>query len=334
MKFEPSTRLLGLPWLPGINELAGELNLSSSLLERMLKHPDWFYKVVSIPKRTGYRELSCPSRSVKAVQAWILRHILEFVRLDEAATAYIRGRTLLDNVQPHQHNRYILCLDLEGFFDSITEPRVRGIFQGLGYPERSAQMLSRLCTYRGRLPQGGVTSPYLSNIACLKMDRRIRRYVGFRNVAYTRYADDITLSAADPKNLFACVRMVREIIVDEGFRINEDKTRVLFPRHSKRITGLVIDQHRDRIGVGRKQRKYLRARIHSYECGGLPQDERDKLGRHIQGWLAYMASVDKRAAKSLTAYWRELKVVSPVRAVAASAIDVPSESDGDGDISL
>lgn len=326
MEFEPSTRLLGLPWLPGIKELASQVNLSESLLQRILRQPAAFYRVVAIPKRTGgTRELSCPAKPVKAVQAWILRSILERVRLDEAATAYIRRKTLLDNVEPHQRNQYVMCLDLQSFFDTITEPRVRGIFRALGYPENSAHMLSRMCTFRGRLPQGGVTSPYLSNITCMKMDRRIRRYVGLRNVTYTRYADDITLSAADPKNLFACIKLVREIIKDEGFQINEKKTRVLFPRHSRRITGLVIDQHKNRIGVGRSRRKYLRGRIHSLERGTLVKEDREKLTRHLEGWLAYMASVDRRGAISLTKYWEHLKAGAAFRMAAPASIDTLPE---------
>lgn len=48
-------------------------------------------------------------------------------------------------------------------------------------------MLSKICTYKNSLPQGGVTSPALSNIICLKLDECLTMYTGFLNIVYTRY---------------------------------------------------------------------------------------------------------------------------------------------------
>ena len=99
-----------------------------------------------------------------------------------------------DNVSPHKTNRYFICIDLEDFFPSISLNRVRKLFLLLGYSTRAVNILTRLCTCGEGLPQGAVTSPAISNLVVSKLDRRIGGYTSRRNIAYTRYADDITIS--------------------------------------------------------------------------------------------------------------------------------------------
>lgn len=326
MASEQSTAtLLGLPWIPGVVELAQHLGLSVKLVQRLIDHPEWQYKRVLIPKRNrGYRELYCPTKILKAVQSWILRNILERVQVDPAATAYKRKLGLIDNLRPHQHNHFFVCIDLVGFFDSISSHRVQSIFEALGYPAAPAKMLTSLCTVGGKLPQGGVTSPYLSNIACMRLDRRIRKYVANKHVTYTRYADDITLSAKDQQTLFASVNLVRRIIAEEGLKVNDEKSRALFPHDRRRITGLVLASDH-RIGVGRDQRRLLRACIHHLESGSLKKKEVSELRQKVTGWMAFLKSVDKIGAAKLQAYWEQLQMSSP-RRLAAPAVQPSPKS--------
>lgn len=299
--------LLGLPWIPDILQLSFQLGLSEETLRSLVKSPERAYKRVLIPKRTrGYRELHCPNRTLKAVQSWILRNILESVKVDPAATAFKKGVGLLRNVQPHRQSHIFLCLDLEGFFDNVGYGKVRDIFLILGYSMTGAELLTRLCTVRGKLPQGGVTSPYLSNIACWRLDKRIRRFTSLRHVTYTRYADDITLSAKDPHHLYACAEFVKRIISEEGYKLNPAKTRVLFPHYRREITGLIVTNNHT-VTTGRHKRRILRAMIHRLEVRRMRRPEREVLRNKVRGHLAFLNSVDRPAKLALEAYWTGLK---------------------------
>ena len=44
------------------------------------------------------------------------------------------------------------------------------------------------------LPQGSPASPALTNVACIRLDRRLSKYAINNGWRFTRYADDLTFS--------------------------------------------------------------------------------------------------------------------------------------------
>jgi hypothetical protein len=195
-------RLLNLPVFSTIEELSSLLHIEVSLIKILSNFSYRYYRKYKIPKPNGeFREIKQPCKKLKAIQAWILRNILDTLNPSPNATAYIKKKKLLDNVTPHNNNRYFLCLDLEDFFPSISINRVAKVFSLIGYSGKAVHILANLCTCDNNLPQGAVTSPSLSNLIAAKLDRRILGYTSRKNITYTRYADDITLSANNYKVL-------------------------------------------------------------------------------------------------------------------------------------
>lgn len=308
-----TTDLLGLPKIQDLDDICFHTKLSKALLHRITKISEKFYVEVSIPKkRGGFRKLACPSKKVKVVQAWILKNILEKIKSHTASTAYKSRGTVVNNVAPHVENQYLLCLDIENFFDNIDFRDVLYVFRSLGYTEKVSALLSNICTYKGSLPQGGVTSPLLSNIICIMLDERISRFVGARNIVYTRYADDMTFSAKSPDILLRAKKTIEQIINSEGFSINIDKTRLLGPRQQKKITGLVITNDK-KVGIGRQQKRILRAAFYNMMMKSMPPKERSKEFMRMIGWLCYLKSVDKSALRELMIYAKKLMDVSLVK---------------------
>lgn len=293
--------MFGLPEVRDLDSLATEVSLSPGFLHKLSVANYRFYHRFEIPKKSGEpRSILNPSRDMKAVQAWILRNVLDRVKVHPAATGFRRGHNVARNAAPHAHNRYLLCLDIEDFFPSISYGKVYSIFRALGYGPHIAHILSHLCTCDDKLPQGAVTSPALSNIVCMRLDHRITAFVGRRNVAYTRYADDLTFSSMSPNRLSGVKPTIRHILEDEGFTLNNAKTRRMGPRQARRVTGLILSQ--GRAGVGRKRKRKLRAAIHRVIMGVLDSDEQQRLQAHVQGWLAFVKSVDATGYTQLTSH--------------------------------
>ncbi len=283
--------MFGLPEVENLQSLANYVHLSSGLLFRMSKCNNNFYKIFKIPKANGgFRTIYCPSKEMKAIQAWILRNILDQIDVSDSATGFRKDRNILENAKCHQYNQFLLCLDVEDFFPSITYDKVYMVFKTIGYNLHVSHILTSLCTCEGKLPQGAVTSPALSNIVCLRLDHRISGYVGRHNVTYTRYADDITLSSLSRRRLSIIKNVVIKILSDEGFRLNDNKTRFLGPCRQRRVTGLIISDKS--LGIGRKKKRILRAKIHRLLTAGLSKDEETSLMHHIKGWFAHLNSVD------------------------------------------
>ena len=172
--------------------------------------------LLSIHRGGRLRELAAPAEQLAAAQECILTNILEKVPTHDAAHGFVPGRSTVSNAMPHVGRAIIVNADLSDFFPSITFPRVLGLFRWLGYSPAAATILALLCTesprktvsYAGTLyhvatgpralPQGACTSPALSNLIARGLDARLAGIGHKLGWTYTRYADDLTLSADVP----------------------------------------------------------------------------------------------------------------------------------------
>ena len=302
-KTPSSMRLLGFPTFNTVKELAALMRIDAGRLSILALWPERFYRRYRIPKRRGgWREIKSPSKELKAVQAWILRNILDRLSTSLYATAYVRGRGLLDNVNPHMSNRYFLSVDIRNFFPSVSSDRVHHLFGMLGYSKLAANKLTRLCSYFSGLPQGAVTSPALSNLICLRLDRRLAGLVSRRNIVFTRYADDITFSTNNRNTLPRLLPLVYRILRTEGFEPHQEKTRILGPRTRCLITGLVKSSSDPTFGIGRKKKTAMRAIIHNLIARGRAHPKYPTEAS-IEGWIRFLRSVDTASYDQMVRYF-------------------------------
>jgi retron-type reverse transcriptase len=296
----------GLPVLSTPAELARAMGLTVSRLRWLAFHAEvatrTHYVHFTIPKKSGgTRALSAPHRSIALAQRWIFEQIVAKLPAEAAAHGFLPGRSILTNAQPHAGHAIVMNLDLEGFFPSIGFPRVRKVFERLGYSPAVATILALLCTECPRktvvlegtmyhvaigprgLPQGACTSPGLSNQVARRLDRRLTGLSARMGLTYTRYADDLTFSDDEglEKRVGYVMARVRHIAQDEGFTINESKSRVLRRHTAQMVTGLVVN---DRPGVRRDEVRRLRAILHRARIEGLDRQNRENLP-DFRAWL-------------------------------------------------
>jgi retron-type reverse transcriptase len=125
---------------------------------------------------------------------------------------------------------------------------------------------------------------------------------------FTRYADDITFSgprSALPRIDYLLNR-IGWIAQEEGFKINEAKTRVQQCGSQQVVTGLVVN---DRPGVNRREVKRLRAILHRARFTGLEAQNRRGLP-DIRAWLrgkiAYVGMVRPETGERLLRQFESL----------------------------
>ena len=130
----------------------------------------------------------------------------------------------------HRNKKIIINYDIKDFFPSITFARVAGMFKGypFNFSDEWSVILGQICCLddNGPIPQGAVTSPYISNMICRKLDSRLKHYAKSEKLDYSRYADDITFSTNKFINIEALHAKVRNIIEHEGFELNDEKSAV------------------------------------------------------------------------------------------------------------
>lgn len=306
----------GLPTLSTPAELAEALGISVPRLRWLAFHTEvatrTHYVQFSVPKKSGgTRTLSAPHRSLAEVQRWVLREVVAKLAAEAPAHGFVAGRSIVSNAAPHCRKAVVVNLDLEAFFPSIGFPRVKRVFERAGYSPSVATVLALLCTecprrsvvYDGAtyhvatgprgLPQGACTSPGLSNQVARRLDRRLGGLAAKLGLTYTRYADDITFSGDDALEgrVGYLLARVRHIAADEGFAVNESKTRVLRPGTAQTVTGLVVN---DRPGVRRGEVRKLRAILHRARTEGIGRQNRSNRPDYpewLRGKIAFVEMV-------------------------------------------
>lgn len=214
--------------------------------------PELQYREKIIPKRSGgERILSMPSATLKYAQRWVLDNILATMHVSDYATGFCRKKSILTNAEFHLNKECVINVDIENFFPSITFDQVFRIFFYYGYTKEVSYILTSLCVYKNSLPQGSPASPCLANIVCLKLDKRLSELSKSFKSSYTRYADDITISGK--RGISDCIPIVKHILNEEGFLINEKKTRVAYKHERQEVTGLVVNNERPKVS-----RKYCK----------------------------------------------------------------------------
>ena len=244
----------GLPPVFDIDHLCHLVGYENDYLLGAAYRPEKYYRTFEIEKRSGgVRQISEPLPGLKEIQNWLYVEVLSRVPVSECAKAFVAGRSIKDNALLHRKQEQVLSLDLKDFFPSIARFRVFGLFRSFGYSKVVTNILSRLCTLNNALPQGAPTSPAISNLIAARLDRRLLGLARKLNLRYSRYADDLTFSGEFDSGWL--VMSVRAIALDEGFQLNEGKTRLMRRHQRQEVTGVVVNE---RLNARRELRRELR----------------------------------------------------------------------------
>ena len=248
----------------GVDELARRLGVTEAELAAITPR----YRTFSIPKRTnGQRTINSPEPHLKAMQRRILRRVLGLLLSHPAVKGFERGQSIVTNAQPHVSKAVIVRIDLRDFFPSTGHKRVRKFFGKIGWNNEASKRLTELCCHDGGLPQGAPTSPRLSNLVNVMLDKRLEGAAKKFGAQYTRYADDLTFSFErdDRTNVQQLIGLAMLIVRDEGYEPHMKKKLRIRRRHQRQcVTGLVVNQ---RPNLPRDTRRRLRAIEHHLRTG-------------------------------------------------------------------
>jgi RNA-directed DNA polymerase len=256
-----------------IERMANELGLPVPL-ESLARAASHEYKGYRIAKRGGgSRQIHHPSRRLKALQRWLLTEIVEPLPVHPAAMAYRKQVSIFDNAKIHASSRFLLRMDFQDFFRSITAEdiiryiRERGALFTTWSPIDVLAFCGLVCR-KWVLTIGAPTSPALSNALCYELDAQLRSLCDKRGVIYTRYADDLFFSTQTPNLLRQLEGEVEEIVsalvVPANLKLNRRKTRHSSRRGARRVTGVVLGSD-GQAYIGRKLKRKIRALVHKFE---------------------------------------------------------------------
>ena len=267
------------------------------------KRTENLYQTFEIPKKNGkMRCINAPQEPLKYVQRNLAKQLISiqekyYLETNNIIQGFTKKRDIISNGSYHRNKRYILNLDLENFFDSFHFGRVKGYFQKNQYfmlNSNVATCLANIACYKGKLPQGSPSSPVITNLICSILDRRLATIAQKYRMTYTRYADDLTFSTNRRDFLENKDELISELyaVIDKsGFKVNRNKTRVLFWNSRQEVTGLVVNK---KISVKREFYKETRAMLdHLYKGLIVEHNGIEVSLQQIEGRLSFINQIDK-----------------------------------------
>ena len=244
-----------------LSSLEQDLGIRAQTLYAVSNNLGKHYRNAKLPKKSGgYRTLSIPDAVLKSIQKQIAEVLLIHMPVSRHAKAYRFGSSTVRNAKPHVGKPIVLKLDILHFFDSIRYSTVKDkVFPAEIYAEPLRILLTMLCYHRDALPQGAPSSPAITNIIMYEFDELVGQWCRERNIAYTRYCDDLTFSGDfDP---YEVIRFVRQELRNMGFLLNEQKTRIQRSGQQQSVTGIVVNE---KLSIPSDYRRRLRQEL--YYC--------------------------------------------------------------------
>lgn len=270
---------------PSLHLLALAIGISPRLVSYIIYKKSEHYRYFEIGKRGGgTRSISSPRVFLKTIQYWILDYLLFSLKIHPSCTSYQKGKSIISNASVHVGKNYVANIDIKDFFNSITQVNIVSFLCGQGYYPGFAELISKLVTLNGGLPQGAPTSPHLSNAFLYQFDEKITKFCKKVKTTYSRYADDITISGSDKENVIKCIDFSKQYLGNLGLSLNESKTRIASKGGQQKVTGIVVNT---RLSPPRKFRRKIRALFNNAYKD--PKAHLDKQGKLI-GYLGYLSA--------------------------------------------
>jgi len=281
--------------------LCTELSASKQEISDFVLSAPKKYKIYTIPKRTsGKRVIAHPAKKLKQYQRVITPKLELLLPVHKVAFAYKKNTGIKQNARQHQKSRYLLKMDFQNFFHSITPQLFFSIVkrQSIDLTEDDRYLLEQILFFcpskrtDGKLilSIGAPSSPLISNVVLFFFDQSLYEVCKKQGITYTRYADDITFSTNIKNQLFELPHVVKHLLAEHfsgQITINESKTVFSSMAHNRHVTGVTITNEGE-LSIGRERKRYISSLIHKFSLDQLPDEDR----RYLQGLFSFACDIE------------------------------------------
>lgn len=277
-----------------IEYLSASLILTDDFINELAETASKNYNKFSVPKKNGgTRVVYQPHKELKLLQRVLHNDFLCGLHVHSACAAYIEGSSVKINAEIHKKNKFLLRLDFVDFFKSITHNDILFYLNENkiheSWTDDDSELFLKLVCYNGRLTMGAVTSPMISNLVCINLDKEISAICNSLSITYSRYADDIYLSTNSPEILGGMpkkiIKILRGISYPKNLIINTNKTQHSSRKSRMIVTGLIITNNGD-VSIGRSKKREIRSLVYKWETLEIEKK------KYLRGYLSYCVSVE------------------------------------------
>lgn len=259
------------------------------------------------------RNISEPKLELKKIQKRINSRIFSGIIFP----LYLQGgiktnndqsRDYITNANFHCNPKSLINIDISSCYPNIKLESIKSIYRNFfKFPTEVIQILSKLTSYKGSLPQGGCTSSYLANLVLFNHEHQLVKKLNSRGMSYTRLIDDITISCFDKKlEQYECESIIKDVstmLKKNRLSIKNSKTKINHDYcdfSDLKVTGLNVKHKTPK--VPRKERRYIRLLVHICEQESMLDTSTEayhKLWHETSGKIAKLSRLGYSSAKEL-----------------------------------
>ena len=215
--------------------------------------PIYYHFTIPKKRKGEFRFIEAPSLALKNLQRKLNTYLqsVYYLQQPKASYGYIikaigqkSTKNIYTNALQHLGNNYLLNADFKNFFHQITLTDVSNIFKSniFNFDNNTAHTLAKICTYKGRLPMGAPTSPALSNLYTIAMDKELNKWATNKQFIYTRFVDDLSFSSKNKPITKTDFNQITAITANYHLNFNPNKTNYFGINDKKTVTGLVLNK--------------------------------------------------------------------------------------------
>lgn len=230
------------------------------------------YDSITVKGRSVYR----PDRKLKAYHAFINAYVCEFLDVNvRVVFSYRKGVNPHAAVVPHAGNRAFFQADIANFFGSIDRVMVRSTFatRSTRVPvadlaDHSERILDLTTVIDETLPVGFSTSPPISNSCLAGFDNELETYCRTTGLTYTRYSDDLLVSAKGREQLAGIEAVIRRMLkmhFSDKLQLNPAKSKFTSVGRKVKMLGMVV-LPTGQVTIDGELKKRIEVFLHFYLC--------------------------------------------------------------------
>lgn len=254
-----------------IATLARVLDLPEKFLLKTAKKANKLYKESkneTIKSDGKKRETFNVLGPLRLIQSRIKVRILREVNWPHYLLGGLPGRTYRQNAAIHAGAKILIKEDIENFFPATTAKRVFDIWRNFfDFSEEVSNLLVKLCTKDGYLPQGALTSSYLANLVFWASEFMLVKRLESMGFIYTRFVDDVTLSSkafALDQTKTDVISQVYGMFLQCGYYAKRTKHRIYTSAQPMPVHNLLVNR-KQQPSFNKQKRKNLRAKLYQIE---------------------------------------------------------------------
>ena len=199
------------------------LGYSRNEIRTVIEQQDQLRYSYYVPKSNNrFREITPSLEKLKDIQNRLKDRVFSNVIFPYYVIGSTKKRSGVLNARLHSGLLFHFKTDLSSYFDFISYKVVNRALLRLGFSGPIAELITKLVTYKGHVPQGAATSSFIANLVGLEFDAEILSISKELNIIYTRYVDDLLFSSN------VCFKShtqnILEILGRHGFKYNHRKT--------------------------------------------------------------------------------------------------------------